>query len=127
MIAMLLKRQRRRRVAGQGRAGHGRGVCCAGSGCGSGKTGDCCESATAAGAAGAAATFEERVALYASRAEGYRRRRKTRTRCVRAAEAGYSALKELYVATLQMDVVRQTECGCSDSQYELLYSENGRN
>lgn len=48
-----------------GRAGQGRGepggrgeV----SGCGSGETGDCCESAAAA-----AATFEERVALYAKR------------------------------------------------------------
>lgn len=51
MIAMLLKRQRRPGTAQRGRV--------LGLGCGSGKTGDCCESAAAATA------LQERVALYA--------------------------------------------------------------
>lgn len=50
MIAMLLKRQRRPGTAEQG--GRVQGL-----GCGSGKTGDCCESAAAATA------LQERVAL----------------------------------------------------------------
>lgn len=76
-----------------------------GLGCGSGKTGDCCESAAAATA------LEERVALYV------RGGREGGGRCARAAEAGQCAERALRCSTA--NVGRAAGFGCSEPKCAL--------